>query len=179
MFQFMTPALPSGGPRTSLPASEIERFRARHRRLCRGQQAASPSSSRIEALDVDEGRTRKISANWRHKQQQTQLRNQFDDGYWPKSAGTEMHLGFNAFDFSASPEAFCDDAEESVATEAPIIEMSRQDDDGVYQDQDQPEPASMGDDEQQKRNQHMADVAKQVTAMGVVIASTLHRQFFS
>ncbi|KAF4317558.1 hypothetical protein BBO99_00003290 [Phytophthora kernoviae] len=98
---------------------EIERYRAKHRRLCRGQDQSTTTSSQVEDLDVQDGRTRKISANWRQKQQQTQLSNQFDDGHWPEAAGTEMHVGFNAFDFSASPEAFIEAEEPQQIEEKP------------------------------------------------------------
>ncbi|KAG3118339.1 hypothetical protein PI124_g1342 [Phytophthora idaei] len=162
MSQFMSVPVPYDGPKFSREVSEIERFRARHRRLCRGQQDALPGS-RIEALDVDGGRTCKISANWRQNQQQTQLRNQLDDGYWPESAGTEMHLGYNAFDSSAPPEGFCDDAEDPVVLKAPVIEPNQQ-------LQPEPavelEPASDDDDDHQKRKQFMADVGKKVASMG-------------
>lgn len=101
MFSFYA----SSSPDNNAPAADIERYRAKHRRMCRGQPDVSPSSQ-IEDLDVQDGRTRKISAKWRQKQQQARLGNQGDDGYWPEACGTEMHVGFNAFDFSASPEAF-------------------------------------------------------------------------
>ncbi|KAG6620072.1 uncharacterized protein IUM83_05768 [Phytophthora cinnamomi] len=102
MFQFYS----SEGPKFGEQAAEIERFRARHRRLCRGQQPMDATHSpQVEDLDVEDGRTRKISAKWRQQQQQQQqqvppVSNQFDD------ASCGMHVGFNAFDFSASPEAF-------------------------------------------------------------------------
>ncbi|KAL3656886.1 hypothetical protein V7S43_018226 [Phytophthora oleae] len=173
MLPFMAPTLPSDRRRNSLPAPNIEKFRARHRRLCRVQQQAVSPNSMIESQDVDDGRRRKISVKWRQKQQ-TQHCNQFDDGYWPKSAGTEMHLGFNAFDFSASPEGFYDDALEPVVVKAPIIESDQQDDGELFNDQ--PEPAGEAEpafenDEVQKRKQYMADVARQVAAMGFNSAS--------
>ncbi|KAK1945467.1 hypothetical protein P3T76_002515 [Phytophthora citrophthora] len=162
----MTPTLPSDRHGSRLPASEIEKFRARHRRLCRVQQQSLSPSPRIESLDVDDGRRRKTSAQWRQKKQNC---NQLDDGYWPKSAGTEMHLGFNAFDFSASPEGFYDEALEPVVVKVPIIESGRQNDDELFNDEPEPagevEPA-FENDEVQKRKQQMTDVAKQVTAMG-------------
>ncbi|POM72684.1 Hypothetical protein PHPALM_10565 [Phytophthora palmivora] len=73
-----------------------------------------------------------------------------------------MHLGFNAFDFSASPEAFCDDPEEALEIKSPTIDAKQQD-----EEQPEPsveiEPASADEDE---RKQHMDNVAKQVNAMG-------------
>eukprot|EP00644_Phytophthora_capsici_P004500 jgi/Phyca11/111136/e_gw1.19.296.1 len=162
----MASTLPSDRRRNSLPVSDIEKFRARHRRLCRVQQQCLSPNSSIESLDVDDGRRRKVSAKWRQRQQ-TQHCNQLDDGYWPKSAGTEMHLGFNAFDFSASPEGFYDDALESVVAKAPIIESEQQDE--LFNDEPEPageiEPA-FENDKVQKRKQYMTDVARQVTAMG-------------
>ncbi|CAH0490382.1 unnamed protein product [Peronospora farinosa] len=68
----MTSMLPSSGPKVGSKSSEIERFRARQRRRCRGQAVAT--------------------------------------------SRTEMHLGYNAFDFSASPEAFYDVPEEHITT---------------------------------------------------------------
>ncbi|KAL3670473.1 hypothetical protein V7S43_004792 [Phytophthora oleae] len=105
MFQVAPPSFPP-------QESEIERFRARHRRLCRDQQK-SVATSKIENLDQDEGRTRKISSNWPQKHRQVSSL-QYEDGFWPGSAGTEMRLAFNAFDFSASPEAFNDEPDELV-----------------------------------------------------------------
>ncbi|CAI5701677.1 hypothetical protein KXD40_002879 [Peronospora effusa] len=109
----MTSMLPSSGPKVGSRSSEIERFRARQRRRCRGQAVAT-SRMKMEKLDIDNGRSRKISANW--QQQRIQCCNQDDDGIWSRSAGTEMHLGYNAFDFSASPEAFYDVPEEHITT---------------------------------------------------------------
>ncbi|KAE9046368.1 hypothetical protein PR003_g5544 [Phytophthora rubi] len=104
MFQFYA----ADGPKFSEEAAEIERFRARHRRLCRGQTPDVTPSPQVEDLDVDDGRTRKISAKWRQQQQQQQqvppVSNQTDDANW--ATDSEMSMGFNAFDFSASPEAF-------------------------------------------------------------------------
>ncbi|KAF4148116.1 hypothetical protein GN958_ATG02703 [Phytophthora infestans] len=173
MFQFMsTPPSLSSGPNFSRELLEVERFRARHRRLCRGQQAALPVS-RIEALDVEEDRTRKIPANWRQKQQQAQTLNHFDDGYWPESAGTEMHLGYNAFDSTASPEGFCDDTEESMAFKYPVIEPSQQADEGIQREQaGEIKLASADDDDQQKRKHFMADVGRKVASMGFSSATT-------
>ncbi|KAG7389569.1 hypothetical protein PHYPSEUDO_010214 [Phytophthora pseudosyringae] len=151
---FVTSALPSDSGQFSEEAAEIERFRARHRRMCRGQQqAATATAPSIEALDVDDGRTRKISAKWRLKQQQTQRRNRHEDGLWPQSAGTEMHIGFNAFDFSSSPEAFYDEPEEAKAS------------------------SSAQEDAEERRRQHMAEVATQVTAMGFNSASLWEQSF--
>ncbi|KAG2844791.1 hypothetical protein JG687_00003132 [Phytophthora cactorum] len=97
MFQFYSAA----GPKLDEKAADIERYRARHRRMCRGQQLDATPSPQVEDLDVEDGRTRKISAKWRQQTQPQQVPvcNQFHDG-------AEMHMGFNAFDFSASPEAF-------------------------------------------------------------------------
>ncbi|ETL92419.1 hypothetical protein L917_09256 [Phytophthora nicotianae] len=145
---FVTSAPPSDGAKFSEEAAEIERFRARHRRMCRGQQQNASTTSTTEALDVDGGRTRKISAKWRQKQLH---RNQIEDGAWPQSAGTEMHLCFNAFDFSSSPEAFYE--EEPVETTSEPVE------------------------EEEKRRLHMAEVAKQVTAMGFNSASLWEQSF--
>ncbi|GMF17438.1 unnamed protein product [Phytophthora lilii] len=91
-------------------ASAIEQYRACHRRICRDErQFACSTSSAVESLDVDEGRTRKVSAKWRLKRQlQSQSSVGYDDGNWPKAAGTEMHIGYNAFDFSSCPEALYD-----------------------------------------------------------------------
>ncbi|ETI45917.1 hypothetical protein F443_09627 [Phytophthora nicotianae P1569] len=167
MFQFISPSpLPSDGPKISRQVSEIERFRARHRRLCRGQQTALPGS-RIEALDVDEGRTRKIPANWRKKQQQAQARNNLDDGYWPESAGTEMHLGYNAFDSIASPEGFFDETEESkVVKDTAIVPKQQVDEELQSEPVGEVKPATVDDNDQQKRKQFMADVGKKVASMG-------------
>ncbi|CAI5716654.1 unnamed protein product [Peronospora destructor] len=111
MFQYLTSMLPSSGPKFGSEVSEIERFRACQRHLYRGQAVAT-SLTKIEKLDIDNGRTRKISAN----RQRVQCCSEDDDGIWPKSAGTETHLGYNAFDFSTSPEAFYNEPEEPVTT---------------------------------------------------------------
>ncbi|KAL3672197.1 hypothetical protein V7S43_002859 [Phytophthora oleae] len=98
MFKFYS----ADGPTVEQEEADIERYRARHRRFCRNQQPETTPSAQVEDLDVDEGRTRKISAKWRLQQQQQQqipVNNQFGDG-------SEMPINFNAFDFSASPEAF-------------------------------------------------------------------------
>ncbi|KAE8915688.1 hypothetical protein PF003_g78 [Phytophthora fragariae] len=160
MFQFK-PLESVSTASTRRSASEIERFRARHRRLCR-ESAALSLSPKVEALDEDGGRTRKISANWRQKQQRDRLCSEFEDGYWPKSAGTEMHLGFNAFDFSSSPEAFYDEPEEPVEEKAPAYEPDQLPF-KVLPSQLPVEPSS---DEDVQQRQHMTEVAKQVTAMG-------------
>ncbi|KAG3016367.1 hypothetical protein PC121_g5941 [Phytophthora cactorum] len=94
MLQFISP---------SEDAAEIERFRARHRRLLRPQQQQQ-SPAKVEALDEDDGRRRKISANWRRKQQQVTHQS---DSQWCQSIGTGD--GLNAFDFTMSPEAFHDE----------------------------------------------------------------------
>ncbi|EGZ16883.1 hypothetical protein PHYSODRAFT_503501 [Phytophthora sojae] len=172
MFQFTAPALPCGGIQTNRSASEVERFRARHRRLCRGQpqSAALSLSSKVDAPDEDEGRKRKISANWRQKQRQDRLCSQFEDGYWPKSAGTEMHLGFNAFDFSSSPEAFCDEPVEPVEEKKPT---------SLYKLEEEPVelPAESSSDGDKQQKQTMTEVAKQVTAMGFNGANLWQRRF--
>ncbi|EEY57382.1 uncharacterized protein PITG_11233 [Phytophthora infestans T30-4] len=95
MFQFHA----SESPKVDEKAADIERYRARHRRMCRGQLPDATPSPQIEDLDVEDGRTRKISAKWRQQTQpqQVPVSNQLHDA--------EMHVGFNAFDFSASPEA--------------------------------------------------------------------------
>ncbi|KAG6614645.1 uncharacterized protein IUM83_04119 [Phytophthora cinnamomi] len=151
MFQFMPAA--AGGPKFDEEAAEIERFRARHRHLHRGHAPAGGSVSRVEALDEDGGRRRKVSAKWRHKQQpqqlQAPLRGPFDvEQVGDAGDDADMHVGFNAFDFSASPETFYDDEPEHPQAEAAA---QQQDEEG--------------------RRQHMAEVAKQVSAMGFNTAS--------
>ncbi|KAH7488734.1 hypothetical protein KRP22_008624 [Phytophthora ramorum] len=123
MFQHSPPSISPSGTKSTQESADIERFRARHRRMCRGSQYGSITTSQVESLNADEGRTRKVSAKWRQKQN----RSGFDDGNWPVSAGTEMHIGFNAFDFSASPEAFFEEeAEASVESKAPSYEDNQQ-----------------------------------------------------
>ncbi|ETM50096.1 hypothetical protein L914_05804 [Phytophthora nicotianae] len=109
MFQFYA----SDGPKLDEKSTDIERHRARHRRMCRGQQPDATPSPQVEDLDMDDGRTRKISAKWRQQTQQQQVpaSNQFHDA--------EMHFGFNAFDFSASPEAFHEAEEQQTESKAP------------------------------------------------------------
>ncbi|KAK1932039.1 hypothetical protein P3T76_012539 [Phytophthora citrophthora] len=109
MFKFYS----VGGPTTDQEEAEIERYRARHRRLCRGQKPESMPSAQVEDLDVDEGRTRKISAKWRQQQQPQQMPvgNQFQDG-------AEMPMSFNAFDFSASPECFYETEQQALESKA-------------------------------------------------------------
>ncbi|EGZ29695.1 hypothetical protein PHYSODRAFT_475058 [Phytophthora sojae] len=98
--------LPSNAQFSSASAA-IEQFRLRQRQLCRGQQQQKQSNA--GSLEVENGRTRKIPANWRRKQEQTtHSRYGYEDGNWPKAAGTEMYIGFNAFDFSSCPEALSD-----------------------------------------------------------------------
>ncbi|EGZ16886.1 hypothetical protein PHYSODRAFT_501770 [Phytophthora sojae] len=139
----MPPVLSSDTVLYNDEATDIERFRARHRRLCRDyQENSAQTSKRVESVDEDDGRKRKIPAKWRAKQCQTW--NQHEDGYWPESAGTEMHLGFNAFDFSASPEAFNDEPEDPIEIIDLRYDTFCEEDDLVL----------------------MADVAKQVTSMG-------------
>ncbi|GMF64542.1 unnamed protein product [Phytophthora lilii] len=131
---------------------------------------------KVEALDVDEGRTRKISAKWRQKQQETHIRHQFDDGIWPQAAGTEMHLGFNAFDFSASPEAFYDEPEEPLDTDQILFEANNHE---IFEPGLSIDVKSMTSEKevQQTRKEHMAEVAKQVTSMGFNSASLWERRF--
>ncbi|CAI5724295.1 hypothetical protein KXD40_001001 [Peronospora effusa] len=96
MFRFFT----SNGSKFNEQAAEIEKYRARHRQLCRNQQPDATRSTHVEDLDVEDGRTRKISAKWRQEhehEQQFPVGNQLD---------AEMHMSSNAFDFSTSPEAF-------------------------------------------------------------------------
>lgn len=135
MLQFVAPS------QINDEAAEIERFRARHRRLLRTQQQQfSPASLKVEDLDEDDGRKRKISANWHLKQQQARASKLQDDSHWRQSAGAEMLAGLNAFDFSTSPEAFYEDPCAAVQNDT-------------------------------QRQQHMAHVAKQVTSMGFHCAS--------
>lgn len=109
MFKFYS----ADGPTVDQKEAEIERYRARHRRLCRNQQPETTPSAQVEDLDVDEGRTRKISAKWRQQQQQQQMpvNSQFDDG-------SELPMSFNAFDFSSSPEAFYETEQQTLENKA-------------------------------------------------------------
>ncbi|KAK1941534.1 hypothetical protein P3T76_007400 [Phytophthora citrophthora] len=96
---------------------EIEQFRARHRRLLRTRQQQIPAT--VESLDEDDGRRRKISSKWRQKQKKSQ---QNDNWSQPVSS-------FNAFDFSTSPETFCDVVEAPCAAfqdEQRMAEAARQ-----------------------------------------------------
>ncbi|KAH7477253.1 uncharacterized protein KRP23_7926 [Phytophthora ramorum] len=122
MFQFYA----SEGPKFGEEAVEIERYRARHRRLCRGQTPDAAPSPQVEDLDVEDGRTRKIPAKWRQQQQQQQVpvSNQFDEANWTGAAGT--HMGFNAFDFSTSPEAFGETGEQQLESKAPSCQDNQQ-----------------------------------------------------
>ncbi|KAG6614771.1 uncharacterized protein IUM83_04116 [Phytophthora cinnamomi] len=177
MFQL---APSSDARKASQSASEVERFRAPHRRLCRDQLRPAALSPKVEPLDQDEGRTRKISTKWRQKQQHDRLCSQFEDGYWPQSAGTEMHLGFNAFDFSSSPEAFYDEPKEPPeGVKAPLYEPEPRRCEILQEEQQELSVESKappsGQHEQQK--QHMAEVAKQVTAMGFNSSSLWQRRF--
>ncbi|KAF1772113.1 hypothetical protein GQ600_4871 [Phytophthora cactorum] len=117
---FVTPAPPSYGAKFSEEAAEIERFRARHRRML-APEAAAPQPARRR--------------------------------YVVQSTGTEMHVGFNAFDFSSAPEAFYD--EEPAQTTSELVE----------------------EDEEEKCRQHMEEVAEQVTAMGFNSASLWEQSF--
>ncbi|KAG1711404.1 hypothetical protein DVH05_008656 [Phytophthora capsici] len=106
MAHISLPPVNVGKTKFSKEELEIERFRAHHRCTHRGHQSNAMDNRNAESLDVEGGRVRKVSAKWRQRQHQTQRGLGFDDGIWPVSAGTEMHIGFNAFDFSACPEAF-------------------------------------------------------------------------
>ncbi|KAE9042254.1 hypothetical protein PR003_g4182 [Phytophthora rubi] len=113
MLQFFPLGL---APAFSEDASEIERYRTRQRLLSRGQPRGSPSPGCTEDSDAHDERRRKTSVKWQHRQQQQQhtlLGSQHEDGRWPEPAGTEMRVGFNAFDSSASPEVF-DQAQKPV-----------------------------------------------------------------
>ncbi|GMF17511.1 unnamed protein product [Phytophthora lilii] len=83
---------------------------------------------------MEDGRTRKISAKWRQQQQQQQVpvTNQFDDAGWADDA--ETHVGFNAFDFSASPEAFDGSEQQQGQSKAPA--EPSQDNQQVEQEQE-------------------------------------------
>ncbi|CAI5710890.1 unnamed protein product [Peronospora destructor] len=82
----------------STSAADIEKYRARHRQLCRSQQTDTTLSTHVGHLGVEDERTRKIPSKWRQQQeQQIPVGNQLD---------AEVHRGSNAFDFSTSPEAF-------------------------------------------------------------------------
>ncbi|KAG6615423.1 uncharacterized protein IUM83_04952 [Phytophthora cinnamomi] len=84
-------------------ASEIERYRARQRLLSR---ALPPQSSAPSAWTEDSDERRRKTSAKRQQQRLTVLSCQHEDGRWPEPAGTEMRVGFNAFDSSASPEVF-------------------------------------------------------------------------
>ncbi|KAJ8576318.1 hypothetical protein ON010_g2894 [Phytophthora cinnamomi] len=205
MYQTMPAVLSPDTLFISDEAADVERFRDRHRRLCRDhQENSAPNSKHVESLDEDDGRTRKVSANWRDK---LQTWRQHEDGYWPESAGTEMHLGFNAFDFSASPEAFNDEPEalEIKDLSAEIIDLQY---DTFYDEElvlslesefpcykiipdrhygtlnGEPEllteannsPAETKQQQTAKKELSMADVAKQVTSMGFNSASLWGRK---
>ncbi|GMF64540.1 unnamed protein product [Phytophthora lilii] len=152
---------------------------------------------KIESLDEDEGRTRKIPAKWRqkHEQRQQQQRqvssNFFDDGIWPESDGTEMHLGFNAFDFSASPEAFYDETEElddllidSLGKEEPELLLkndplsAKTTPEHSYNTANVPtgENRTLPVERKTKKKLSMTDVAKQVESMGFNSASLWGRK---
>ncbi|GMF49242.1 unnamed protein product [Phytophthora fragariaefolia] len=132
---------------------------------CHPQLQSAATSPKVEALDEDEGRARKISAKWRLKQQHDQLCRQLEDGYWPKSAGTEMHLGFNAFDFSSSPEAFNDEVKEPVEEIGPSCEPEPEQGEVL---KEQPEVLNDNTSTSDEDNR-MTEVAKQVTAMGFTV----------
>ncbi|KAG6617128.1 uncharacterized protein IUM83_04852 [Phytophthora cinnamomi] len=128
MVQVSQPAISPSNNQFSSSSAAIEQFRIRHRQLCRGQQQQQLKQQRYaESLEVEEGRARKISANWRQKQKQEQAQSRYgyEDGNWPKAAGTEMHIGFNAFDFSSCPEAFYD-LEEQEDNQAASCKGSQQ-----------------------------------------------------
>jgi hypothetical protein len=86
-------------------AAKLEEYRARLRRSSRKPNQNWSGSAQVDSLDVEGGRARKIPAKWRRNEQR---RTGVDDGHWPQAAGTEMHVGYNAFDFSSCPEAFED-----------------------------------------------------------------------
>ncbi|KAH7484169.1 uncharacterized protein KRP23_3240 [Phytophthora ramorum] len=168
---------------------EIERFRACHRRHRRNQQLNVAPSSNVEDLDVDEGRTRKTPAKWRERRQQQHQQlpvNHQEDGIWPESAGTEMHLGFNAFDFAASPECFVDEVEQPEESKAlPSHEITDLQLESFYHEGSElSDENNMLTDETDegkalftKRQLNMAHVAKQVTSMGFNSASLWERKF--
>ncbi|KAE9285212.1 hypothetical protein PR003_g26648 [Phytophthora rubi] len=107
MYQDSQPAISPNKTQFSNMSAAIEQFRVRHRQRCRVQQQQHKELN-AKSLEVEEGRTRKIPANWRQKQEQAKSRYGCEDGNWPKAAGTEMYIGFNAFDFSSCPEALYD-----------------------------------------------------------------------
>ncbi|CAI5739732.1 unnamed protein product [Peronospora destructor] len=172
MFQHLTSMLPSSGPKFGSEVSEIERFRACQRHLYRGQAVAT-SLTKIEKIDIDNGRTRKISAN----RQRVQCCSQDDDGVWPKSAGTEMHLGYNAFDFSTSPEAFYNEPEEPVTTKE-FAAPGRQPGSKELQELVLTIETEHSPLEQQKQEQHITSMAKQqITSMGFNSTSMWDQMF--
>ncbi|CAH0517288.1 unnamed protein product [Peronospora belbahrii] len=126
MLQCMTSVLSSSDPNLSSDISEIEQFRARRRLLCRGQTTAMSPTENEEPI-VEDGRMRKFSATWQQKQQLEQCHRQYDHAIWPRSAGIEMCMGYNAFDFSASPEVFYDEPIEPIVTKDYAAQAKQQD----------------------------------------------------
>ncbi|GMF39604.1 unnamed protein product [Phytophthora fragariaefolia] len=113
MFKVSPPAISPSNSQFSNASAVIEQFRIRHRQLSRGQQHQKLPSNTGESLEVEDGRARKVPANWREKHERSRSAHGHEDGNWPKPAGTEMHIGFNAFDFSSCPEALYDMEEQS------------------------------------------------------------------
>ncbi|CAI5723222.1 unnamed protein product [Peronospora destructor] len=87
---------------TNDDAADIEQFRTLHRRLFRTQH----EFSKTETLDEDDGRKRKIFANWRQKQQQARTNKLQNDGHWSQTTATKPMVNLNAFNYSTSYEAF-------------------------------------------------------------------------
>ncbi|GMF30102.1 unnamed protein product [Phytophthora fragariaefolia] len=115
MLQFSSHAL--GAAFAAEEVSEIELFRSRQRLQSRGLPPDSPPSARTDDLAMLEPRRRKTPAKWWHQQQQ--IGGQHEDGRWPEPAGTEMRVGFNAFDSSASPEVFGQSRQPAAARTGP------------------------------------------------------------
>ncbi|CAI5700974.1 hypothetical protein KXD40_008468 [Peronospora effusa] len=83
-------------------AADIEQFRTLHRRLFRIQHELL----KTEALDEDDGRKRKISANWHQKQQQARTNKLQNDGQWLPAAGTNTMVHSNAFNNATLSDTF-------------------------------------------------------------------------
>lgn len=110
MFNFLS----SEGSQFNEKADEVEQYRARHRRIHRGQGPDTAPNPQVEDLDVEDGRTRKVSAKWRRQQQrEVPVSNQFLDN-------AKMHVPLNAFDIVASPEAFQETQNDQERTAAPL-----------------------------------------------------------
>ncbi|KAG1713425.1 hypothetical protein DVH05_001212 [Phytophthora capsici] len=88
MLQFVS------APQSSEEAVEIERFRARHRRLLRTRQ--QQIRGKVENLDEDDGRRRKVSSKWRQTAQKSQ-----QNENWRRPVSS-----MNAFDFPTSCKGF-------------------------------------------------------------------------